>query len=170
MANRITKTPTFRPGHYAAKLAKALEDEAKAKNRSRHKDAAGCESKSSGSIQMGPESHNGSKVIHQSDRETELVDSSPDRLHQSTTHANNRPSEQVKQGPFKALSERAKQMERGREWESNAAKRLLKRELAGEIEILKGEMEDLKQMVISLQPLLSERSRGKRVAFQDGLS
>jgi hypothetical protein len=90
MANRVTKTPTLRPGHYAAKLAKALEDEVKAKNRSRHKDAAGCESKSSGSIQMGPESHNGSKVIHQSDRETELVDSSPDRLHQSTTHANNR--------------------------------------------------------------------------------
>jgi hypothetical protein len=60
-------------------------------------------------------------------------------------------------------------MERGREWESKASKRLLKRELAGEIEILKSEMEDLKQMVISLQPLLSERGRGKRVAFQDEL-
>jgi hypothetical protein len=31
MANRITKTPTFRPGRDTAKLAKALEDEAKAK-------------------------------------------------------------------------------------------------------------------------------------------
>jgi hypothetical protein len=47
-------------------------------------------------------------------------------------------------------------MERGREWESKASKRLLKRDLAGEIEILKSEMEDLKQIVISLQPLLSE--------------
>jgi hypothetical protein len=90
MANRIIKTPTFRPGHLTAKLAKALEGEAKAKKRARHEDAAECQSKSSGSIQLEPESHNGSKAIHQSDRETELVDSSPDRLHQSTRHANHR--------------------------------------------------------------------------------
>lgn len=75
----------------------------------------------------------------------------------------------MKQGPFKALSERAKQMERDREWESKASKRRLKQDLAGKIEILKSEMEDLKQMVISLQPLLSERGRGKRVTFQDEL-
>ncbi|KAJ5900298.1 uncharacterized protein N7473_004368 [Penicillium subrubescens] len=169
MANRITKTPTFQPGHHTAKLAKALEDEAKAKKRARHEDAAECQPKSSGSIQMEPESHNGSKAIHQSDRETELVDSSPDKLHQSTRHANHRPSEQVKQGPFKALSRRARQMERGKKWESKASKRLLKRDLASEIEILKSEMEDLKQMVISLQALLSERGGGKRAAFQDEL-
>jgi hypothetical protein len=90
MASRITKTPTFRPGHYTAKLAKALEDEDKAKKRARHKDAAECQSKSSGSIQMEPESLNGSKALYQSDRETELVDSSPGRLHQPTTHANYR--------------------------------------------------------------------------------
>lgn len=75
----------------------------------------------------------------------------------------------MKQGPFKALSERAKQRERCRKSESKATKRLLKRDLAGEIEILKSEVEDLKQMVISLQPLLSERCRRKRVAFQDEL-
>ncbi|OKP12567.1 hypothetical protein PENSUB_1792 [Penicillium subrubescens] len=121
MANRVTKNPPLRPGHYAAKLAKALEDEAKAKNRSRHNDAA-------------------------------------------------RPLEQVKQGPFTTSSERVKRMEGGREWERKAARRLLKRELAAEIKILKSEMEDLKQVVISLQPLLSEQSRGKRVAFQDELS
>jgi hypothetical protein len=40
MANRITKTTTFRPGHYTAKLAKALEDEAKAKKHARHEDTA----------------------------------------------------------------------------------------------------------------------------------
>jgi hypothetical protein len=61
-------------------------------------------------------------------------------------------------------------MERGRQWERKPAKRLLKRELAGEIETLKSEMEDLKQRVIALQPLLYERSRGKRVTFQDELS
>jgi hypothetical protein len=61
-------------------------------------------------------------------------------------------------------------MEGGREWERKAAKRLLKRELACEIEVLKSEMEDLKQMVILLRPPLSERSRGKRMTFQDDLS
>jgi hypothetical protein len=61
-------------------------------------------------------------------------------------------------------------MEGGRQWERKATKRLLKRELAGEIETLKSEMEDLKQRVIALQPLLCERSRGKRVTFQDELS
>jgi hypothetical protein len=61
-------------------------------------------------------------------------------------------------------------MERGRPWERKPAKRLLKRELAGEIETLKSEMEDLKQRVIALQPLLYERSRGKQVTFQDELS
>jgi hypothetical protein len=90
MANRITKTPTFQPGHHAAKLAKALEDEAKAKKRASHEDAAECQSKSSKPIQLEPESHNGSKAIHQSDLETELVDSSSYRLHQSTRHANHR--------------------------------------------------------------------------------
>ncbi|KAJ5904682.1 uncharacterized protein N7473_001598 [Penicillium subrubescens] len=170
MANRVTKNPPLRPGHYAAKLAKALEDEAKAKNRSRHNDAARCESMSSGSTTIEPESHNRRKFTHQSDRETELVDSSPDRLHESTTYANRRPLEQVKQGPFTTSSERVKRMEGGREWERKAARRLLKRELAAEIKILKSEMEDLKQVVISLQPLLSEQSRGKRVAFQDELS
>lgn len=94
MANRVNKTPTLRPGYYVAKLAKALEDEAKAKNRSCHKDTARCESKSSGSTTIEPESHNPSKFTHQSDRETELVDSSPDRqkdrLNESTTHANRR--------------------------------------------------------------------------------
>jgi hypothetical protein len=90
MANRITKTPTFPPGHFTAKLAKALEDKAKAKKRARHEDAAECQSKSSGSIQLEPESHTGSKAIHQSDREMELVDSSPYRLHQPTRHANHR--------------------------------------------------------------------------------
>jgi hypothetical protein len=90
MANRVTKSSTLRPGHYAAKLAKALEDEVKAKNRSRHKDAARCESKSSGSTTIEPESHNRSEFTHQSDRETELVDSLPDRLNESTTHAKRR--------------------------------------------------------------------------------
>jgi hypothetical protein len=61
------------------------------------------------------------------------------------------------------------QIERDREWGSKASKRRLKRDMTGEIEILKSEMEDLKQMVISLQPLLSERGRGKRVTFQDEL-
>lgn len=56
----------------------------------------------------------------------------------------------------KSEADGTRQMERGREWESKASKRLLKRDLAGEIEILKSEMEDLKQIVISLQPLLSE--------------
>lgn len=46
-------------------------------------------------------------------------------------------SEQGKQGPFKALFERAKQTERGREWESKAAKRLFKQDLASKIGILK---------------------------------
>jgi hypothetical protein len=90
MANRVTKNPPLRPGHYAVKLAKALEDEAKAENCSRHNDAARCESMSSGSITIEPESHNRGKFTHQSDRETELVDSSPDRLHESTTYANRR--------------------------------------------------------------------------------
>jgi hypothetical protein len=54
-------------------------------------------------------------------------------------------------------------------WESKASKQRLKRDLAGKIEILKSEIEDLKQMVISLQPLLSQRGRGKRVAFQGEL-
>ena len=65
------------------------------------------------------------------------------------------------------LFEREKRMEGGREQEKKAAKRLLKRELAGEIEILKREIKDLKQMVMLLQPLPHERSRGKRVTFQD---
>jgi hypothetical protein len=81
-----------------------------------------------------------------------------------------RPSEQGKQDPFLTLSERAKQREGGRQWERKAATRLLKRELADEMETLKSEMEDLKQRVIALQPLLYERSRGKRVTFQDELS
>ena len=42
MANRITKTPTFRLGYFTAKLAKALEDEPKAKKRARYEDAAEC--------------------------------------------------------------------------------------------------------------------------------
>ena len=88
MANRITKTPPLRPGHYAAKLAKALEDEAKAKNRSRHKSTATCESKSTGSTAIEPERHGRGNLTHQSDRETELVDSSPDRLNEYTTYAN----------------------------------------------------------------------------------
>ena len=41
-------------------------------------------------------------------------------------------------------------MERDRGWESKASKRRLKRDMAGKIEILKSEMEDLKQIVISL--------------------
>jgi hypothetical protein len=91
MANRVNKTPTLRPGYYVAKLAKALEDEAKARNCTGHKDAARCESKSSGSTTIEPESHNRSKFTHQSVRETELlVDSSPDRLNESTTHVNRR--------------------------------------------------------------------------------
>ena len=90
MVNRVTKTSPLRPGHYAAQLAKTLEDEVKAKNRSRHEDATRCESKSSGSTTIEPESHNRSKFTHRSDRETELVDSLPDRLNESTTHANRR--------------------------------------------------------------------------------
>jgi hypothetical protein len=90
MANRVNKTPTIRPGYYAAQLAKALEDEAKAKSRSHHIDAARCESKSTESTTAEPESHNRSKFTHQSDRETELLDSSPDRLNESTTYANRR--------------------------------------------------------------------------------
>ena len=76
----------------------------------------------------------------------------------------------MKQGPSITLSEREKRIEGGREQEKKAAKRLLKRELAGEIEILKSEIEDLKQIIMSLQPLPHERSRGKRVTFQDELS
>jgi hypothetical protein len=41
-------------------------------------------------------------------------------------------------------------MEGGRQWERKAATRLLKRELAGEMETLKREMEDLKERVIAL--------------------
>jgi hypothetical protein len=61
-------------------------------------------------------------------------------------------------------------VEEGRERERKAAKRLLKRELACEIEILKSEKEDLKQMVVPLQPLPHEQNRGKRMTFQDELS
>lgn len=90
MTNRVTKTPPFRPGKYTALLAKALEDEAKAKG-ARREARIESQSKSSVSTQMElesalsereeqHESRHGSKAVHKPDRETELVDSSPYRL------------------------------------------------------------------------------------------
>lgn len=78
-----------------------------------------------------------------------------------------RPPGEVKQGPFKSSSAREAQIEQCRQSESKAAKRLIKRKLADDIRILKSEVEDLKQKVIALQPLLLERRKRKRVSFQD---
>ncbi|KAI1828750.1 hypothetical protein DTO027I6_10310 [Penicillium roqueforti] len=39
-----------------------------------------------------------------------------------------------------------------------------------DIKVLKSEVEDLKQMVITQQPSLSERRKRKRVSFQDDVS
>lgn len=61
-------------------------------------------------------------------------------------------------------------MERCRKSESKVTKRLIKKGLARDIEILKSEVEDLKQMVIAQQPSLSVRRKGKRVSFQDDVS
>ncbi|KAJ5215228.1 uncharacterized protein N7498_001635 [Penicillium cinerascens] len=76
---------------------------------------------------------------------------------------NVRKAEREKQGSFKNLSEREEQIERYRKSENKATKRQLKKGLAGDIEILKSEMEDLKKKVNTLQPLLSERHKRKRV-------
>ena len=78
-----------------------------------------------------------------------------------------RPPGEVKQGPFKSSPVREEQIEQCRQSESKAAKRLIKRKLADDIRILKSEVEDLKQTVIALQPLLPERRKRKRVSFQD---
>ncbi|CRL30954.1 unnamed protein product [Penicillium camemberti] len=111
-----------------------------------------------------------SKPLRKPDRETELVESSLCRLYHSTNLANNRPTGQVKPGPFKSLSKREEQMERCRKSESKVTKRLIKKGLAKDIGILKSEVEDLKQMVIAQQPSLSERGKRKRVSFQDDAS
>jgi hypothetical protein len=91
MANCVNKTLNLRLGYYIAKLAKAMEDEAKARNCTSYKDTARYESKSSRSTTIEPESYNRSKFIYQSDRETELlVDSSLDRLNESIIYVNRR--------------------------------------------------------------------------------
>ncbi|KAF4772590.1 hypothetical protein CBS147333_10288 [Penicillium roqueforti] len=181
MPNRVTKAPTLWPGKYSAMLAKALEDEARAEKSAHHEDAIECQSEFSGSTQTECEgarpgkehqfgSRHGSKPLRKPDRETELVESSPCRLYHSTNLANNRPTGQVKPGPFKSLSKREEQMERCRKSESKVTKRLIKKGLAKDIGILKSEVEDLKQMVIAQQPSLSERGKRKRVSFQDDAS
>ncbi|KAF9249628.1 hypothetical protein DTO012A7_707 [Penicillium roqueforti] len=178
MTNRATKTPAFQPGKYTAWLAKSLEDEARAKENTRYQAAMERQSETPFSTQMEHEgafsdreeqlrSRHSSKALHKPDRETELVDSSPYRLYKPTTCANNRSPGEVKQGPFKGSSAREEQIEQCRQSESKAAKRLIKRKLADDIRILKSEVEDLKQMVIALQPLLPERRKRKRVSFQD---
>ncbi|KAF3009282.1 hypothetical protein E8E15_001252 [Penicillium rubens] len=181
MPTRVTKAPTLWPGKYTAMLANALEDEARAEKSAHHEDAIECQSGSSGSTQTECEgalpgkddqfgSRHGSKPLRKPDRETELVDSSPCRLYQPTNLANNRSTGQVKLGPFKFLSKKEEQMERCRKSESKVTKRLIKKGLARDIQILKSEVEDLKQMVIAQQPSLSEQRKRKRVSFQDDVS
>jgi electron transfer flavoprotein alpha/beta subunit len=64
MANRVNKTLTLRLEYYVAKLAKALEDKAKARNCTGHKDTARYESKLPGLITIEPESYNRSKFTY----------------------------------------------------------------------------------------------------------
>ncbi|KAJ6020314.1 hypothetical protein N7522_000389 [Penicillium canescens] len=52
---------------------------------------------------------------------------------------------------------------------SQAPKRLLKRKTAVDVEILKEEMEDVKKTLASLQSLLTERYKKKRVSFAEDL-
>ncbi|KAJ5474026.1 hypothetical protein N7475_003592 [Penicillium sp. IBT 31633x] len=181
MPNRVTKAPTLWPGKYSAMLVKTLEDEARAEKSAHHEDAIECQPESSGSAQTKREgalpgkddqfgNRHGSKPLRKPDRETELVASSPCRLYQPTNLANNRSTGQVKPGPFKSLSKREEQMERCRKSESKVTKRLIKKGLVRNIEILKSEVEDLKQMVIAQQPSLSEQRKRKRVSFQDDVS
>ncbi|KAF4772633.1 hypothetical protein HAV15_011065 [Penicillium sp. str.  len=178
MPNRVTKASTLWPGKYSAMLAKTLEDEARAEKSAHHEDAIECQSESSGSTQTGVKAHCLARMINlEAVMAASLYANPIEKRNWSIRHHADctslqilRTTGQVKPGPFKSLSKREEQMERCRKSESKVTKRLIKKGLARDIEILKSEVEDLKQMVIAQQPSLSERRKRKRVSFQDDVS
>ncbi|KAJ6141701.1 hypothetical protein N7497_010800 [Penicillium chrysogenum] len=105
-------------------------------------DAYECRSESIASIQG---SRRGSKVSFKRGRGSESVDGPSSGLHRHAKYA----TEQQQ--------------------ESKGPKRLLKRKTAVEVEILKEEMEDVKKTVASLQSLLTERYKKKRVSLAEDL-
>ncbi|KAJ5275484.1 hypothetical protein N7497_006095 [Penicillium chrysogenum] len=86
----------------------------------------------------------GSKVSSKRGRKSESVDGLSSGLHRHAKYAAEQP-------------------------ESKAPKRLLKRKTAVDLEILKEEMEDVKKTLASLQSLLTERHKKKRVSFAEDL-
>ncbi|KAJ5346947.1 uncharacterized protein N7506_000200 [Penicillium brevicompactum] len=86
----------------------------------------------------------GSKVSFKRGRESESVDGLPSGLRRHAKYAAEQP-------------------------ESKTPKRLLKRKTAVDVEILKEEMEDVKKTLASLQSLLTERYKKKRVSFAEDL-
>ncbi|KZN93960.1 hypothetical protein EN45_041480 [Penicillium chrysogenum] len=140
MPNRVTKASTLWPGKYSAMLAKTLEDEARAEKSAHHEVAIECQSESSGSTQTECEGALPGKDDQFGSRHGSKPLRKPDRE-----------TELVDSSPC------------GLYQPTNLANNR-------DIEILKSEVEDLKQIVIAQQPSLSERRKRKRVSFQDDVS
>ncbi|KAI1828900.1 hypothetical protein N7451_012701 [Penicillium sp. IBT 35674x] len=181
MPSSMSKASTFWPGKYSARLAKALEDEDDygAEENAPHEDSIAGQPETSKSIQTErvgvlhdrDERHGsrrGKKPLNEPDRPINMADPSPYRLHQPETLANKRPAKQVKKRPFRSLAER-EETERCRKAERKTTKRLNKRRLTRDIEVLKSEMKDL-QHLVAQQSSLSKRSKGKRVSFHENAS
>ncbi|KAJ5343423.1 uncharacterized protein N7506_003247 [Penicillium brevicompactum] len=92
----------------------------------------------------------GRKVSFKRGRESESVDGLPSGLRRHAKYAAEQPADRVKP-------------------ESKTPKRLLKRNSAVDVEVLKEEMEDVKKTLASLQSLLTERYKKKRVSFAEDL-
>ncbi|KAJ5348628.1 uncharacterized protein N7506_001881 [Penicillium brevicompactum] len=92
----------------------------------------------------------GSKVSFKRGRESESVNGLCPGLHRHAKYAAEQPADRVKP-------------------EGKTPKRLLKRKTAVDVEILKEEMEDVKKTIASLQSLLTERYKKKRISFAEDL-
>ncbi|KAJ6119073.1 hypothetical protein N7471_013024 [Penicillium samsonianum] len=145
--DRVHRNPDHGPRSYTDQVLKMLKDKALTGEKFRPQDAKEGQSESIASIQG---SRRGCRVSFKRGRESESVDGPSSGLHRHAKYAAEQPANRVKP-------------------ESKGPKRLLKRKTAVDVEILKEEMEDVKKTVASLESLLTERYKKKRVSFAEDL-